>query len=207
MTYAGGGTGPDLRGEAMRYLGMRAPDPRVDAYLDAALQAIGAVSPQHVLVAVTLQEALALFGSRQLADYLAGCEGAMLLAATLGTPVDRMIRRAEAIDTPYAAVLHACASAAIQAHCDALQARIPQACRPRFSPGYGDFPLSMQRALLARTAASKRIGLYLTDACMLVPAKSMTAVLGLGPARGGMDGHKCARCDKTDCAYRKEGTL
>ena len=35
--------------------------------------------------------------------------------------------------------------------------------RPRFSPGYGDFPLECQGMLLEALEAGKRIGIKLTD--------------------------------------------
>ena len=49
----------------------------------------------------------------------------------------------------------------------------------RFSPGYGDRPLSMQDDLLAAVEAGKRIGLATTQGHMLTPMKSVTAIIGL----------------------------
>lgn len=190
--------------EALRYLGQRAEDPHITALARECLAEISAIAPRHVLARVTPDEIASAFPSRALHAHLAGCTSAMLLAATLGAQADRLIRRAEASDMPRAMALHACAAARVEAYCDGVQAAIPGANRPRFSPGYADFPLAAQRPLLALCDAGRRIGLYLTDACMLAPAKSITAVIGIGPAIEGCPTHKCQRCPKGDCAYRGE---
>ncbi len=195
-----------LTGEALRYLRAGPDDGRALALVEEALRALEPVRPRHVLRVFPVQEVLALFGSASLRAHLTGCAEVALLAATLGAEADRMIRRAETIDMPRAAALHACAAAKIEAHCDAAQAVIPGAERPRFSPGYGDFSLAAQRPLLDALDAGRRIGLYLTDGGMLVPVKSVTAVLGLGPAPEGCAQDKCARCGKADCAFRGQNT-
>lgn len=188
--------------EAMRCLGVRPDDAQARTLVEEGLAALADVQPRHVAATLPASEAISLFGSRTLAEHLRGCEEAVLLAATLGAQTDQRIRRAEAVDMLRAAVLHACAAAMIEAYCDAVQASVPGAARARFSPGYGDFPLSGQGVLLQRTQASKRIGLHLTEAGMLVPVKSITAVMGLGPALPGEAEDKCARCGKADCAFR-----
>lgn len=193
--------------EALRYLGVRTQDAQTVAMAEEAFSRIdAAVTPRHCTAEMSAAEAIGVFGSDSLARALAGCERAVLLAATLGAPMERLLRQAEAADMLRAAVLHACAAVRIEAYCDAVQASIPGAGRPRFSPGYGDFPLSRQRTLLRLTDAQRRIGLYLTGGDMLAPSKSVTAVLGIGPGRAdALPGEKCARCGKRDCAYRKEG--
>lgn len=47
---------------------------------------------------------------------------------------------------------------------------------PRRSPGYADMPLSMSRDILIKLDAPRRIGVSITDSCLLVPSKSVTAV-------------------------------
>ena len=47
---------------------------------------------------------------------------------------------------------------------------------PRWSPGYGDKPLEMSREILDALDASRKLGVSLTDAFLLVPTKSVTAV-------------------------------
>ncbi|MCL1964584.1 MAG: Vitamin B12 dependent methionine synthase activation subunit [Firmicutes bacterium] len=195
----------EAKREALRYLGVRGrADPAIAALVDECFGLLAAQPPRHVVRVVPAGEALALGESRSLAKYLAGCEEAALLAATLGSHADQLIRRFAVTDTLRAAALHACAAARIEAYCDAVQAEVPGALRPRFSPGYGDFPLAGQRKLLALLDAGRRLGLYLTDGDMLAPSKSITAVMGIGPAAAGCKRGKCAGCDKADCVFKEE---
>lgn len=53
-----------------------------------------------------------------------------------------------------------------------------QLTKRRFSAGYGDFGLENQ-AWIYRTLELERLGISLTDSCMLVPEKSVTAVAGI----------------------------
>lgn len=73
----------------------------------------------------------------------------------------------------------------------------------RFSPGYCDWPLGEQKKLASVLDFSK-IGISLTEKCMMVPKKSISAVMGIGP-KGLFDarGSPCARCAKEPCDYRR----
>lgn len=191
---------------AMRYLGVRTPDAQSIALVSRAAALLGEVAPRHVLIELPIRAILDAFPGKSLARHLAGCDRAGLLAATLGAEADQRIRRAESTDVAMAAALHAYSAARIELYCDSVQEGLPEARRPRFSPGYGDLPLSAQRTLLALTDAGRRIGLYLTDACMLAPVKSVTAILGYGPPLDGCPTEKCARCERADCPFREEET-
>ena len=57
----------------------------------------------------------------------------------------------------------------------------------------------MRRLLLQ---APKRIGLTLTEGGMLVPEKSITALVGISDRPEEACGQKCMRCNKTDCPFR-----
>ena len=52
----------------------------------------------------------------------------------------------------------------------------------RYSPGYGDFPLAAQGALVALLDAPRKAGVSLTSSLLLVPPKSVTAVIGVRQA-------------------------
>ena len=52
----------------------------------------------------------------------------------------------------------------------------------RYSPGYADFPLAAQRELLALLDAPRKVGVSLTDSLLMVPSKSVSAVIGVKPA-------------------------
>lgn len=149
--------------------------------------------------------------SRSLSRNLKGCEEAVLLGATLGAQTDLLLRRHSRTDMAGAVVLQACAAALLEEYLDGWQdemtevlAREGRYPRPRFSPGYGDFSISHQGEILQILDASKRIGLSMTESCMLTPTKSVTALMGLGPARLSCPTSGCEACWKTDCAYRRD---
>ena len=77
----------------------------------------------------------------------------------------------------------------------------------RFSPGYGDYPLSLQSELLRILDAPRKIGLCTNENSILTPTKSVTAVIGVSdnPIENKRKG--CASCNlKTTCKFRKAGT-
>ena len=77
----------------------------------------------------------------------------------------------------------------------------------RFSPGYGDWPLEQQPELL-RLAHADKIGVSLSSSLMLMPRKSITAIIGLyrkqAETAPSHSPHGCAMCNKTDCPSRKQ---
>ena len=148
--------------------------------------------------------------SAALRKNLAGCEEVILFAATLGVGVDRLIARSGAGRVSDAAVYQAAGAALIEEVCDQAWEDLRRAgevegwhLRPRFSPGYGDFPLSCQRELLTLLRAPETIGLTTGESMLLLPTKSVTAVMGR--SRLALPCHRtgCEACGKTDCAFRR----
>ena len=78
--------------------------------------------------------------------------------------------------------------------------------RPRFSPGYGDLDIYMQRDIFRALDCQNSIGLYLADSMLLMPSKSVTAIIGLSREKCAPTPEGCAICDKKDCAFRKGRT-
>ena len=148
--------------------------------------------------------------SRNLRTNLKDCKQVVLFAATLGAEVDRLIRKMQVVDMAKAVVMQACAATLLEEYCDELQQKIAEHMqeqgkyiRPRFSPGYGDFSIQHQKAVLAMLEASKRIGVTMTDSYMLTPTKSVTADIGICDAEMNCNLNSCEECDKTDCTYRR----
>lgn len=150
-----------------------------------------------------------LVKSKNLCKNLDGCDRVIMLAATLGAEVDRLIRRYSVSNMSKAVVMQACAAAKLEEYCDLMEVCIKsdlqEDCylRPRFSPGYGDLSLEYQKNILDILEAPKKIGLAMTDASMLVPTKSVTAIVGI--SKIDMKCHKagCEICNKLDCAFRR----
>ena len=209
------------RAEAIRYMGYHGAQPE-DTVLEsltrcgAALQQ--AVEPKSIyrifpLLALdedTLRIADIQIHSRNLARNLQGCREVCLMAATLGIGPDRLITRASAVRMSDAVIYQAAAAAMIETYCDKVNENIRQEaavrgmyCRPRFSPGYGDFPITHQRDFSRLLDTPRKIGLTVTESCLLAPIKSVTAVIGLSDTPQPCHRKGCEECGKTDCAYRR----
>ena len=102
------------------------------------------------------------------------------------------------------AVCAAWLDALCAAYCESLQQGLApgEYLTPPFSPGYGDWDLAAQQTVLDRLQAPKRLGLSLTGGGMLVPEKSVTALVGISDRPEEACGQKCMRCRKTDCPFR-----
>lgn len=149
--------------------------------------------------------------SRNLARNLRDCDRILVMAATLGAGVDRLLARYGKLNVTKAVVLQAASAARIEAYCNALCGRWRDEyearglyLRPRFSPGYGDFPLACQTELLGALEAGKRIGITLTDSLLMMPSKSVSAVIGVSRKKERCVTEGCEVCQKTDCMYRRE---
>ena len=150
--------------------------------------------------------------SEKLKKNLAGCDSAVVFAATAGMDTDRLIRKYTRVQPSKALMLQALGAERVEALCDALEAELAPALkdeglarRPRFSPGYGDFPLTHQRDIFKMLNCEKTIGVTLNESLLMSPSKSVTAVIGLYPGEdscGPASPHRCWECGKADCAYR-----
>ena len=208
--------------EALRYLGVRgAPDPALRSQLSAAADKLRRRSaPKWVWRVFPLASApegpalegagLALPGDmagRMLAD----CSQAVLLICTLGAEFEALLRAEQARGMARAALLDACGSAWVEAGCDEAEgeiaARFPALhLTDRFSPGYGDLPLALQRDICALLDAPRRLGVQVTDSLLLNPSKTVTAVIGLSDRPQPARVRGCAFCSlRENCQYRKGG--
>ena len=91
----------------------------------------------------------------------------------------------------------------IESLCDTFCAELKEnglQLRPRFSPGYGDLPLDLQKDLFRVLDCSRKIGLTLNESLLMSPSKSVTAIIGIGGRAE--EQNKCGTCQKTDCAYK-----
>ena len=195
--------------EIARYLGIRgkALDPQGAAWADQCQGELAqAVTPRHLgrRLPLTLFQGQ----SRDLDHHLRHCREGILYAVTLGPEADRLLRRWSAQSMAKAAVGQAVCAAWLDELCAAYCATLEQGLAPGeyltppFSPGYGDWDLAAQQTVLDRLQAPKRLGLSLTGGGMLVPEKSVTALVGISDRPEEACGQKCMRCRKTDCPFR-----
>lgn len=166
--------------------------------------------PLAILEDGTIEGGCFLTNSKNLLKNLGGCSQVLLIAVTLGVGVDRLIVKYERVKMSKAVVMQAAAAAMIEAYCNELCLGWRREyeekglyLRPRYSPGYGDFPLSCQRMILDGLEAGKRIGITLTDGGLMVPTKSVTAVIGVSAIKKFCHVEGCEACENLGCAFRR----
>lgn len=206
--------------EALRYLGAGGAEALRRDMADVADKLTQAVRPRHVCRVFPLSwtpEGAALEGSgvtlpgetarRMLGD----CGQAVLLLCTLGAGFETMLRAWQARDMARAVMLDACGSAWVEAGCNEaereLRARFPgRYLTDRFSPGYGDLPLALQRDVCAALDGWRRLGVQVTESFLMNPTKSVTAVIGLSDRPQAARIRGCGFCAMAGtCALRKGG--
>lgn len=195
---------PVCEREILRYAGCRQADESVRDLLSQCLsEALPMLSYTVCFMDVDPKPFTAR--SENLRRNLDGCERVLLMAATVGIGLDRLIAKYGRLSPAKALMLQAIGTERVEALCDALCADLAAETllnpRPRFSPGYGDLPLSVQREVLAILEAGKRLGVTLNDSYLMSPSKSVTAFVGLSRDEK-RTVNKCRLCDKQDCAFR-----
>lgn len=206
--------------EAARYMGVRGePDENVARLLDKYEPIVREnLRPAYVYrqgdVERTENElkicGISLLGN-DIRRHLDGCEKAIILGATVSAEADKLIRQTSVTDMAAALAVDALCSAAIEQVCNLAEEEIFAAVNApyrtwRFSAGYGDLPISHQKELLFALNAQRRIGLTVTDSFLLIPSKSVTAIIGIRDSAPSETSRGCSVCRmRENCAFRQIG--
>lgn len=182
---------PIRRDEILRYAGARGDASSIEPTLSECLreaQKVLTYSVCYTEFSIEEKENLLDLGfvtteSRDLQKNLSGCSSGIVFAATVGVALDRLIARSAATSPTKALLLQAIGAERIESLCDLFCRDLAREqenyhLRPRFSPGYGDLPLEIQKNIFALLDCPKRIGLSLNQSLMLSPSKSVTALIG-----------------------------
>lgn len=212
------------KSEVFRYLGYKNQeiDDRLIQLIDSCIKEIQEIARPYYIYkkylidwnqkdGILLGKDLLLTGDA-IAKHLKGCDKCFLLAATLGPEVDRQIRNYELTDMTRTVILDTCASEAIEGVCDEGQGEIEEAMAQegysitsRFSPGYGDLPIELQSQILSYVNAPSKIGLTSTKDSLLIPRKSVTALIGCSREPLQRKEKSCKDCNAYEhCTFRKE---
>ena len=130
------------------------------------------------------------FCSDSLAMRLCDCDSAVLFVATVGGAPDRLMAKYSHVSPAASLAVSAVGSERVEALCDLFCAELvaENATRgrvtvQRFSPGYGDLPLSVQRDIFLVLAPHKHIGVMLGEGLLMSPSKSVSAIVGIKPRK------------------------
>lgn len=188
--------------ETARYLGYQkitVPDQQISRLIkDAAAQMLEVIKPQAVYELFDLRVEYDQAAGRGMVEFadvkikscdlarnLRNCSQVIIFASTLGPQCDQLIRRTQVKDPVMAAVFQASGAMYIEKCVDLLNEKIradaealEHKVRPRFSPGYGDVSLEVQKDFF-RLLPCQKIGLSLMDTLIMSPEKSVTAFIGI----------------------------
>jgi cobalamin-dependent methionine synthase I len=144
-----------------------------------------------------------------IARALAGATQVALAVCTIGPALEERVRalfaagdplRAMALDGAGVAALGQVSEAVGERICEEAAA---QGLRTgmRVSPGQEGWPLEQQRVLFSLLPA-ERIGVRLNESCLMIPQKSVSFVVGLGPEMRA-DAVACDFCSRREhCRWR-----
>lgn len=206
-----------LREETLRYLRYtdQALTEEHDALIDSAISEVIAYAvPRtvHRIFDLKKEEGLLAVDAEidlyfaDIQKLLTGCESCLLIAGTLGSPLDQRMRYFANFDMAKYVIMDAAASALVEETCDLLQESLPfSPLTFRFSPGYGDVPITLQKQLLNVLDAGRRIGLTLTPTMLMTPQKSISGIVGIGSDKVKRTCSGCRRFD--NCEYRRNNTV
>jgi len=206
------------RAETKRYAGMKGKIHFPESIVSEACAIV--MLEKHVKTAWTLYSydfAAGCIGgeykivSKMLRKHLQDSKQVIVLAATVGEEVEHASTKYfEKGEYAVGLLIDAAATAAVEQAANALCTMLSGQFRQqglnlttRFSPGYGDWSLEEQDKVVV-LANTKAIGVSLTNSKMLLPRKSITAVVGLRTVKGQNENFECSECAKTDCLMRRD---
>ena len=152
--------------------------------------------------------------SKDLSSLLKNSDKVALMAATLGLTIEKRIRYYSLTNLSKGIIFDSCATAYIEALCDFVEAEVKKIAKKdncsityRYSPGYGDLPISHQSEILNSLNAGNLIGLTTSHNSILIPRKSVTAFIGFNTSnRVKPKVSSCKTCSlSATCGFSKEG--
>ena len=185
---------PADRGEILRYASAKGGSLELEQLLDSCLSEIWDKLTYRVCYCELpiykrdggLDLGFAWTDSRALGKNLDGCESIVLFSSTVGIAVDRLCAKYSKLSPSRAIMLDAVGTERIESLCDRFELEITERAggqnrrtAPRFSPGYGDLPIQIQKDIFRVLDPSRKIGVTLNESMLISPAKSVTAIIGI----------------------------
>ena len=151
--------------------------------------------------------------SNDIYNLLLDCDECILMSATLGLEIEREIRKLTYTDLAKGIIIDACATTAIEEVCDIVQDNISKKLLKedkyityRYSPGYGDLSIEKNLDINNLLNSQKEIGLTVTNSGIMIPRKSVVALIGVSRRKISNTKKSCENCsNRHNCNYKKEG--
>lgn len=215
------------RNEILKYLQYRGNEIpyEIDEMIDGCIEEVEKISqPRYTLQHFDLKrenQDILLDGTNfylpgeDIKRLLEESDRCVMIAATLGVGVDKMLRMYKIKDLTRSVVMDSVASAAIESVIGKINDELEEHYKieglyltDRFSPGYGDMDISVQPDFLRLLEAQKNIGLNVSSSGIMTPRKSVTAIVGISDKPQEKRFGGCEVCSLfKDCSFRKKGLL
>lgn len=213
-----------MKDEVLRYLGYK--DQKIDRITDGLIKDVmdeirNLIHQRYIYKFFNIskkRDRLSLIKSNlelignDIKNHLDKSEVCVLMAVTLGHEIDTRIRYYEKTSMTKALILDACATTFIEETCDRICIEIERKLEKgkvltsRYSPGYGDLPIDIQNDFLLTLNAKKTIGLTASSHSILIPRKSVTAIVGVINREDKNENNSCVNCNKySTCEFSKGG--
>lgn len=178
---------PDIK-EILRYAGGR--DEETAALIKDCLkecEKLLAPALCYRIFEVNVEDGVCAFGdfsvkSSDLLVNLKNCKKAVIFCATIGAAFDRLLIKYSRLSPARALIFQSIGAERIEALCDAFCEYLKAegyTVRPRFSAGYGDLPLSVNKEIFSALSPEEAVGVTLSEGMLMTPTKSVTAFVGL----------------------------
>ena len=178
---------PDIK-EILRYAGGRDEETAV-LIKDCLKECENLLAPAlcYRTFEVNVEDGVCDFGdfsvkSSDLSVNLKNCKKAVIFCATIGTAFDRLLIKYSRLSPARALIFQSIGAERIEALCDAFCEHLKAegyTVRPRFSAGYGDLPLSVNKEIFSALSPEEAVGVTLSEGMLMTPTKSVTAFVGL----------------------------
>lgn len=209
--------------EVFRYLGIRgkADENTEKLFYECEKLLLENISPRYIMSCfdIEVSENVSLLGTNMCLEgesikaHLLECSRVVLFCVTLSSKADLLIRQMQVSDLAKGVIIDCCASAAVEQLCDLIQEQLindyvgeGEYITSRFSPGYGDLSIEIQGEFLNLLDAPRKIGLSASQNNILMPRKSVTAIVGISDKPQKKLSSSCDACNmEKTCEFRKRG--
>ena len=199
--------------EILRYSGTREVTAEIEALMEECLKEADGIFIYKVCYGIfplskngdEVDLSFTKISSKSLSRWLENSHSYILFGATIGIELDRLISKYSRISPSKALMFQAIGTERIESLCDEFCRDMKEEFEnlaPRFSPGYGDFPLEIQKEIFTVLDPYRKIGLTLNESLVMSPSKSVTAIVGISDCNEN-GGHNCEKCNKPNCLFRR----
>lgn len=150
--------------------------------------------------------------SKDIYELLKDSDECILMACTLGIEIEKEIKKYSYMDLTKGIIIDSCATTAIEEVCDLVQKQIEERLlkedkyiTTRYSPGYGDLSIDRNVDIINLLNAQKEIGLTITDSGIMIPRKSVVAIIGVTNSLIKKGKKSCESCEhRMTCKFKRE---